>query len=98
MKSQGATDVPGCGQPIGRFSIDNTLLVMANPAVLVPLIVLLLYVVSFGAWCRYNRGGPGEIKAASAYVWPYYPMFWLIDNGPAPVKSALRSYVIWCLR
>ena len=70
----------------------------ATMVVLVPLIVVLLYVASFGAWCRYNRGGPGEIKAASAYVWPYYPMFWLIDNGPAAVKSALRSYVIRCLR
>jgi len=61
------------------------------------LVVLAGYPLSFGVWCRYNRAAPGEIKAASAYIWPYYPMFWLIDNGPGPVKSAVRSYVIWCL-
>jgi len=53
------------------------------------------YVLSFGAWCRFNRGGPGEIKAASAYVWPYRPMFWLIDNGPGPIRPAIKAYVIW---
>jgi hypothetical protein len=63
----------------------------------VVVVVGLLYVASFGVWCRFNRGGPGIIKAAS-YIWPYYPMFWLMDNGPAPVKSAIRSYVVWCLR
>jgi hypothetical protein len=59
--------------------------------------VLVLYVASFGAWCRFNRGGPGVIKAGSAVIWPYYPMFWLMDNGPAPVKSAIRAYVVWWL-
>jgi hypothetical protein len=63
----------------------------------VVLVVALLYVASFGLWCRLNRAAPGEIKAASAYIWPYYPMFWLMDNGPAPVKSAIRAYVIGCL-
>jgi len=60
------------------------------------LVVLVAYPLSFGPWCRFNRAGPGEIKA-SAYVWPYYPMFWLMDNGQAPIKSAIRSYVIWCV-
>jgi hypothetical protein len=61
------------------------------------MVVGLLYVASFGMWCRYNRTGPGEISAARAYVFPYYPIFWLADNGPAPVRSALRAYIIWCL-
>jgi hypothetical protein len=59
--------------------------------------VLVLYVASFGVWCRVNRAGPGVIKARSVAIWPYYPLLWLIDDGPAPVKSALRSYVTWCL-
>jgi len=64
----------------------------------VVVVAALLYVGSFGLWCRFNRGGAsGEIKAASAYVWPYVPMFWLLDNGPPPVKVAIRAYVIWCL-
>ncbi len=60
--------------------------------------VLLLYIASFGPWCRFNRAGPGQIKAASAVIWPYYPMFWMMDNGPAPVKSAGQAYVEWWLR
>jgi hypothetical protein len=63
----------------------------------VVLAVFLLYVASFGAWCRYNRAGPGVIKAASVIIWPYYPMWWLFDNGPAPVKSAVRAYVNLCV-
>jgi len=60
-------------------------------------LVLLLYVGSFGVWLRYNSTATGDIKSDS-YIWPYYPMFWLMDSGPAPVKSALRSYVVWWLR
>ena len=64
----------------------------------VVVVVALLSVASFGVCCRYkNPGGPTMVKA-STYVWPYYPMFWLMDNGPAPVKSAIRSYFVWCLR
>ena len=63
----------------------------------VALVAVLLYVASFGMWCQFNRTARGEIAAASAYIWPYYPMFWLMDNGPAPVKSAIRAYVIRCL-
>ena len=58
----------------------------------------LAYVASFGAILRINRVGPGEVKAANVYVWPYRPMFWLMGNGPDAVKSAVRAYVQWCLR
>lgn len=57
----------------------------------------LVYVATFGLWCRANRTGPGEIRAAAAVAWPYHTMWWLLDNGPGPVKSAIRQYVIWCL-
>lgn len=57
----------------------------------------LVYVVTFGLWCRANRAGPGQIKAAAANVWPYHCMWWLFDNGPGPVQSAIRAYVEWCL-
>jgi hypothetical protein len=70
---------------------------VAFGATIILVAVSVLYVASFGVWCRVNRARPGVIKAGSAAIWPYCPMFWLIDDGPAPVKSALRSYVIWCL-
>ena len=56
----------------------------------------LLYIAGFGPWCRLHRGGPGQIKAAPAINGPYLPMFWLMENGPAPVRSAIRDYCIWC--
>jgi len=56
----------------------------------------LIYVATFGMWVRANRSGPGQIKAAAA-TWLYVPMWWLIENGPAPVQTAIRGYVIWCL-
>jgi|SRR5579872_4191729 len=57
----------------------------------------LIYVATFGLWCRANRTGPGEIRAAAGLAWPYQAMWWLMDNGPGPVKTAIRGYVIWCL-
>ena len=58
----------------------------------------LIYVATFGLWCRANRTGPGEIRAQAAIFYPYQAMWWLIDNGPGPVKSAIKAYVVWCLR
>lgn len=63
----------------------------------VVVVVMLLYAASIGPWFRFNRAGPGTVKAASVYVWPYYPLLWLFDNGPPPVKSAIRTYVWWWL-
>ena len=57
----------------------------------------LLYVATFGLWCRANRAGPGQMKAAAATVWPYQFVWWLFDNGPGPVQAAVRAYVEWCL-
>jgi len=57
----------------------------------------ILYVATFGLWCRANRGGPGEIKAAAA-VSRYHCMWWLYENGPDPVRSAIKEYVKWCLQ
>jgi len=58
----------------------------------------LAYVASFGAVLRINRAGPGVVKAANVDFWQYRPMFWLMDNGPDGVKSAVREYVQWCLQ
>src|SRR6478609_7093510 len=52
----------------------------------------LVYVATFGLWVRAHRTGPGEITA-SAVVGPYYFMWWLMDNGPGPVKFVIHEYV-----
>lgn len=56
----------------------------------------LIYVATFGMWCRAHRSGPGEISMA-AVAWPYVPMWWLMDNGPGRVQIVIREYVVWCL-
>jgi len=57
----------------------------------------LLYAAGFGPWCRIDRGAEsGSIKAVAG-LGMYYPVFWLFDNGPAPVQSAVQSYIIWWL-
>jgi hypothetical protein len=88
-------ELPGMSEE--RKKVGMGLWASAGFVIATVALALMLYVASFGLWCRYkNPGGPRQIKA-STVVWPYYPMFWLMDNGPAPVKSAVRSYFIWCL-
>lgn len=65
------------------------------PIVAAVVAVLTLYVLSVGPACRQFRIGPGQIRASQWLVRPYYPVFWLMDYGPAPVRRAIREYVGW---
>lgn len=58
---------------------------------------LALYLAGFGPLCRLHRAGPGRIRPASTLTVPYSPVFWVMEHGPPPVKSALIDYISWWL-
>jgi hypothetical protein len=65
------------------------------PILTAVIVALILYVLSVGPACRQFRIGPGEIRASPWLVYPYFPVFWLMDHGPPRVRRALRDYAQW---
>jgi hypothetical protein len=53
---------------------------------------VMLYVLSVGAVCRMLTlaGDPGW--AVEAYHTVYAPIWWIYDNGPQPIRSAIWWY------